>query len=103
MRTIQQALEHAGQQKRYPLRDAPDLIPDFILLAEELARLRSYSCKHPVTEKPTAFVSAELVASNVFGPDRKFEDIPVVVDQDMGKWDGIHFPQPNGTCLRYMI
>lgn len=102
MRTIQQALEHAKQQARYPLRDAPDLISDFILLAEEVARLRCYTCRHPIVGRPSAFVSKDI-ADAVFGQRMEFEGSPVLIDTAMTAGDGIHFPQPDGSCIHYAI
>lgn len=101
-RTIKQALEHAEQQRQYPLRESADLITDFILLADELNRLCSYTCKHPFTDPQTAFVS-EGIAKAVFSEKMIFDQTPVAVDPNMTDMDGIHFPQPDGTCVRYNI
>lgn len=102
MRTIQQALEHAKQQAQYPLGDAPDLISDFVLLAEEVARLRCHACRHPVVDQPSAFVSKDI-ANAVFGQEMVFEGTPVLIDSAMTAGDGIHFPQPDGSCVHYNI
>lgn len=40
MRTADDALKHAEQQRAYALRESPDLITDFIMLADEVKRLR---------------------------------------------------------------
>lgn len=39
-RNVDDALKHAEQQRRYALRESPSLITDFILLADEVIRLR---------------------------------------------------------------
>lgn len=97
-RTIKQALEHAEQQRQYPLREAPDLITDFILLADELNRLRVYGCNHPERlGHYTAFVSPEAAEKVWAAMGMMFEKTPIEIDPEI-KDGRIHFPQGDGTC-----
>jgi hypothetical protein len=104
MRTVEEALKHAEQQRGYPMRDSVHLIEDFIVLADEIQRNRSYTCNHPKRENYTAFISPEF-AQNKFWTDRgmMFDD-KTKVEGDPGVTDGkIHFPQPDGTCVTSYI
>ena len=105
-RTIKQALEHAEQQRGYPIPEAPDLITDFILLADELNRLCSYTCQHPsraARDTYTAFMRPDL-ATRIFMDRGMMFDSQTVVEGDPTISDTmIHFPQPDGTCVRHNI
>lgn len=98
-RTIRQALEHAEQQQEYALREAPDLISDFILLANELRRLRRYDCEHPARDHQVAFVSPEGAKAVFESLSMMFDGTPVEADPNVK--DGLHLPQPDGTCVIY--
>lgn len=107
MRTIRQALEHAWQQREYASPDSPNLVSDFVLLAEELNRLRSYVCDHPPPPHNSlnvAYVSAETDRI-AFSGKREIFGAPVVIDDGMTAREegGVHFPQSDGTCQRYNV
>jgi hypothetical protein len=99
-RTVRQALEHAQRQRQYALPDAPNLVSDFILLADELARFRKYDCNHPpMGLHQVAYVSAESVERVWKGLNMMFEGTPVEAHPSV--MDGLHLPQPDGTCVFY--
>ncbi len=97
-RTIRQALEHAEEQKQYAMPEAANLVSDFILLADELRRLRAYDCGHPpMCLHQIAYVSekgAEKVWKDL---GMQFGGTPVETHPSVTDYR-IHLPQPDGTC-----